>query len=131
MVNMDITHITYEDNSFDYIYCSHVLEHILDDIKAMKELYRILKPNGWAILNVPIMTEGETQEDATVITEEDRMKQYGHPEHVRNYGVDYPQRLKKAGFKVKVIYPKDILTSNEIELMGITKAAGEIYFCEK
>lgn len=131
MINMDITNITYEDNSFDFIYCSHVLEHIVDDVKAMKELYRILKPNGWAILNVPIIAQGLTEEDFTVTSEEEKMKKYGHPDHVRNYGSDYSLRLQKAGFKVKTIYPEDILTNEQIKLMGITKAAGEIYFCEK
>lgn len=131
MVQMDITDINYPNNSFDYIYCSHVLEHIEDDIKAMKELHRVLSPEGWAILLVPIMIETETFEDFTIVDKEERLKIYGHPDHVRNYGCDYPDRLKKAGFSVDIIYPRDFLSNDEIKLMGITSAAGEIYFCKK
>ena len=54
VVKVDITNILYEDNSFDVILCSHVLEHVIDDQKAMRELFRVLKPGGWAILQVPI-----------------------------------------------------------------------------
>lgn len=131
MVKMDITSIDYDDDSFDYIYCSHVLEHIVDDMQAMKELYRVLKHDGWAILLVPIMTTSKTFEDYTIVDPNERLKVYGHPEHVRNYGIDYPQRLSTAGFNVDVIYPCDFLTDEEIELMGITPSAGEIYFCTK
>lgn len=131
MEKMDITEIHYDDNSFDYIYCSHVLEHIIDDKLAMRELYRVLKPKGWAILLVPIQTQGTTEEDFSIVDPQERLKVYGHPEHVRNYGIDYPDRLQEAGFDVQTIYPKEFLTTSEIELYGITKAAGEIYFCKK
>lgn len=130
-LQMDITNIDYPSESFDYIYCSHVLEHIEDDRKAMKELCRVTKKDGWAILLVPIMTKGPTEEDHSINTPEERMKHYGHPEHVRNYGCDYKERLEESGWEVEVIYAEDFLTPKEIELMGITKAAGEIYFCTK
>lgn len=130
-ITMDITNIEYSDESFDFIYCSHVLEHIIDDRKAMKELSRVIKQDGWAILLVPIMKEGATEEDFSVVTSEERMKHYGHPDHVRNYGDDYKDRLEESGWNVEVLYPQDFLTSEEIEYMGITKAAGEIYFCTK
>ncbi|WP_419767650.1 hypothetical protein [Arcobacter sp.] len=77
------------------------------------------------------MVETETFEDFTIVDKEERLKIYGHPDHVRNYGCDYPDRLKKAGFDVDIIYPKDFLSNDEIKLMGITSAAGEIYFCKK
>lgn len=131
MINMDITNIKYPDNSFDYIFCSHVLEHIEDDKKAMSELYRILKHQGWAILNVPIQRKGKTEEDFTITSETERMKYYGHPDHVRNYGNDYEGRLKRVGFKVKVIYAKDFLSEKEIMQMAITSSAGEIFLCTK
>lgn len=130
-IKMDITNIKYPDESFDFIYCSHVLEHIQEDTKAMRELSRVLKQDGWAILLVPIMTKGTTEEDYSINTPEERMKHYGHPDHVRNYGCDYKERLEENGWKVEVIYAEDFLTKEEIELMGITKAAGEIYFCTK
>ena len=131
MIQMDITNIMYKDNSFDYIYCSHVLEHIIEDKKAMRELARVLTIDGWAILLVPIETKGKTEEDFNIVDKEERFKHYGHPEHVRNYGIDYPDRLKESGFEVKIIYPHNFLSSAEIKLYGITQAAGEIYFCTK
>lgn len=130
-MQMDITDIRLPDDSFDYIYCSHVLEHIIDDRKAMRELYRVTKHGGWAILLVPIVLQGKSEEDFTIISEEDRLKYYGHPEHVRNYGNDYVDRLIESGWKVEIIYPEDILNEEEIIQMRITKAAGEIYFCTK
>lgn len=130
-IQMDITDIQFPDNSFDYIYCSHVLEHVIDDRKAMREFNRVLKDDGWAILLVPIVLQGKTEEDFSITRVEDRLKHYGHPDHVRNYGSDYIDRLVESGWEVEVIYPEDFLTTKEIELMGITKAAGEIYFCTK
>lgn len=130
-IKMDIKNIEYPNESFDYIYCSHVLEHIQDDKKAMRELNRVLKKDGWAILLVPIMTKGPTEEDHSINTPAERMKHYGHPDHVRNYGCDYKERLEESGWEVEVIYAEDFLTPKKIELMGITKAAGEIYFCTK
>lgn len=78
MVKMDITNITYEDNYFDVILCSHVLEHIMDDQKAMKEFWRVLKPSGWAILQVPIHSKlDNTFEDSKIVLPEDRERMFG------------------------------------------------------
>ena len=130
-VQMDITNIFYPAESFDCIFCSHVLEHILDDKKAMKELYRVLKNDGWAILLVPIVAKEKTEEDFSIVTKEDRMKHYGDPDHVRNYGVDYKERLEECGWCVEVVCAKDFLDSEQIRVMGITQASGDIYFCTK
>lgn len=101
--NMDITQIDYPDNTFDFILCSHVLEHISEDIKAMSELHRVLKPSGLGILQVPLDKKLEkTIEDPAINTPEDREKHYGHWDHMRQYGLDYKERLESAGFKVKV-----------------------------
>lgn len=102
MVQMDITHIQYRDNSFDVIICNHVLEHIVDDRKAMSELYRVLKPGGWAILQVPISPLlSRTLEDPNIIAPEEREKVFGQSDHVRIYGKDYIDRLERAGFSVQ------------------------------
>lgn len=130
-IKMDITNIEYPQESFDYIYCSHVLEHIEDDRKAMRELNRVLKKDGWAILLVPITAKGPTEEDFSINTPEERTKYYGQPDHVRNYGCDYTDRLRESGWKVEIIYSKDLLSDEEIKFMGVAKAAGEIYFCRK
>lgn len=130
MVKMDITDIQYPDDSFDVIYCSHVLEHVPDDRKAMREFFRVLKPSGWAMLLVPIVGE-QTFEDPSITDPAERARVFGQDDHVRIYGRDYVGRLREAGFKVDVIYPEDFLSKEEIEHMGITKAAGEIFFCKK
>jgi SAM-dependent methyltransferase len=102
MVKMDITKIQYDDNCFDAVICNHVLEHIIDDTKAMRELYRVLKPNGWAILQVPISrTLAKTYEDTSIVTPEEREHKFGQFDHVRIYASDYVDRLRESGFKVE------------------------------
>lgn len=130
-VEMDITDINYPDNYFDYIYCSHVLEHVIEDKKAMSEFYRVLNPNGWAILLVPIHKKRKTFEDHSVTDPKERLKLFGQEDHVRIYGTDFSDRLKSVDFNVKVILPDHVLSEEQIILMGITKAAGEIFFCTK
>lgn len=130
MVKMNITDIQYPDDSFDVIYCCHVLEHVLDDRKAIREFFRVLKQGGWAILLVPINTK-RTFEDFSITEPEERLKNFGDPTHVRLYGPDYIERLRGAGFSVQLSQPSDFLTQEEIERMGITRAAGEIYYCTK
>ncbi len=103
MVEMDITAITFPDHFFDSIICNHVLEHIIDDGKAMSELYRTLKPGGWAVLQVPMsLTLKSTYEDFSITTSTAREEAFGQWNHVRIYAADYHDRLEKAGFKVSV-----------------------------
>lgn len=102
-VEMDILDINYEDNFFDFILCSHVLEHIPEDRKALSELFRVLKPGGKAILQVPIDEMREhTFEDFSIVDPELRTKVFGEQDHVRLYGRDYRQKLEQAGFKVTI-----------------------------
>lgn len=129
-LRMDITDIQFKDGVFDVIYCSHVLEHVLDDRKALREFHRVLKLGGCAILLVPITTE-KTFEDPMVTDPIERLRLFGQRDHVRRYGPDYFDRLKETGFSVEVVKASDFLTSEEITLMGITTAAGDIYLCEK
>lgn len=101
MVRMDITEINYPDDLFDVIICNHVLEHIIDDRKAMTELHRVLKPGGWGILQVPIsLALDKTYEDLSVTTPSEREEVFGQSDHVRIYGIDYVDRLKESGFQV-------------------------------
>jgi SAM-dependent methyltransferase len=101
-VKMDIHNIPFEENTFDVIFCNHVLEHVDDDIKAMSEMYRVLKPGGWAILQVPFFypMEEETFEDERITDPHDRAIAFGQEDHVRMYGKDYPQRIAGVGFEV-------------------------------
>jgi ubiquinone/menaquinone biosynthesis C-methylase UbiE len=127
---MDVTDIKYPDESFDVVYCSHVLEHVQEDKKAMREFYRILKRDGWAILLVPITAE-ETFEDPSIIESQERLKAFGQEDHVRRYGPDYVSRLREAGFRVEVTKVHDLVQQDEAIRMGLTPASGEIYFCTK
>ncbi len=129
-VKMDITNIQYPDASFDFIYCSHVLEHVPDDRKAMREFFRVLSSKGTAILLVPI-TSNHTFEDPSITDPQERLRLFGQEDHVRCYGHDYLFRLIEAGFKVEVTKPEDFLTTSEIQMMGITSEAGEIFSCRR
>ncbi|MEZ5146482.1 MAG: class I SAM-dependent methyltransferase [Bacteroidales bacterium] len=101
MMQMDITRISFPENTFDAIMCNHVLEHIPDDQLAMSELFRVLEPGGWAILQVPFSKIlDKTFENPEVKTPEERERVFGQTDHVRIYGNDYVDRLEKAGFTV-------------------------------
>lgn len=129
-IKMDITQIQYPADTFDFIYCSHVLEHVTDDRLAMREFRRVLRPEGIAILLVPINAE-TTFEDPTVTDPQDRLRLFGQEDHVRRYGPDYLERLEQAGFLVVKTTAAEFLTAAEIERMGITEAAGDIFACRK
>lgn len=126
----DITNIPCKDNSFDVVLCNHVLEHVADDQKAMREICRVLSPNGWAILQSPIDTRrAKTFEDPTITSPEDRERAFGQHNHVRMYGRDYKKRLEKAGFRVKVdSYARDLET-HIVSKYGLPDE--EIYYCTK
>lgn len=128
MVKMDITDIQNSDNTFDVIFCSDVLEHVPEDRKAIAELFRVLKPGGWAILNVPVIRE-KTFEDPSITTPEERHRHYGHRLHVRAYGKDYKDRLEEAGFKVRVDAFFDEFDDAVRKRYGLRKQ--DIYYCEK
>ena len=103
-VKFDLHDIPFEDNRFDVIFCNHVLEHVEDDHQCMKELYRVLKPGGFAILQVPIDYSRETTyEDKSITSPEDREKHFWQKDHLRLFGRDYPDKLAAAGFNVKQI----------------------------
>ena len=100
-VKADICNLPFDDNCFDFILCNHVLEHIPDDKKAMQELYRILKPGGIGIFQIPQDLSREiTFEDATITDRKERAKIFGQYDHVRIYGRDYFDKLRSVGFEV-------------------------------
>ena len=130
MVEMDVTDIQFPDGTFDVIYCSHVLEHVPDDRRAMREMRRVLAPGGWAMLLVPVTAE-ETFEDPSVTDPRQRLELFGQEDHVRRYGPDFADRLEASGFDVRVVQPEDFLTAREISWMGITRDAGELFYCRR
>lgn len=130
MASFDICEIPHKDQSFDAIYCSHVLEHVQDDVKAMKEFHRVLKNDGWAILLVPISAK-KTIEDPTITDPKERLRLYGQEDHVRRYGPDYIDRLREAGFNVDTFKVSDLVTHDEAIKMGLERTGGRIVFCTK
>lgn len=119
-LHFDLHDIPLKDNSFDIIFCNHVLEHVEDDHQCMKELYRVMKKGGWGIFQVPIDYKNKiTYEDSKIISPKDREKHFWQKDHVRLYGLDYPNRLEKAGFKIDVFDPKDSLSEIDHEKLRL------------
>lgn len=129
-LHFDVMNIPLADESYDYIICNHVLEHVESDFTAMKEFYRVLKKGGTAILQVPINQQFETTyEDKSIVTPAEREKHYGQYDHVRWHGKDYPQRLESVGFKIEPFDIKQHLSPAEIERYRLDKE--EILFVAK
>jgi SAM-dependent methyltransferase len=105
VIQMDVTDLPFMENVFDLVICNHVLEHIHDDRKAMAEILRVLKPGGKAILQVPLSLTLEKTDETPVETDEERKALFGQFDHVRLYGLDYRERLEKAGFEVELHNP--------------------------
>jgi ubiquinone/menaquinone biosynthesis C-methylase UbiE len=100
-VKADICNLPFEDNHYDIIFCNHVLEHIPDDTKAMQELYRVLKPGGMGIFQIPQdLSRAVTFSDDSITDQKERAKIFGQYDHVRVYGRDYFDKLRSIGFTV-------------------------------
>ena len=124
-VKADICNLPFSDNTFDVILCNHVLEHIPDDTKAMKELYRVLKPEGFGVFQIPQdLSRLETFEDNTITDKKERAEIFGQYDHVRIYGRDYFDKLRSVGFKVAEIDYTASLSEAEINKYRLAK--GEI-----
>jgi SAM-dependent methyltransferase len=129
MVRMDVTDIPHPDESFDVIHCSQVLEYVRDDRKAMRELRRVLKSDGWAVLHEPIGVE-ETHENPSILKPQGRPSTGWH-DIVWLYGPDFTHRLREAGFSVEVVKANDLASDDEAVRMGLTAAAGDVWYCTK
>ena len=130
-IAMDIHDIPFQAETFDVVFCNHVLEHVYDDIQCMKELCRVLKPGGLAIMQVPFK-EGaaQTDEDPDLKDPEERKRRFGQYDHVRIYGKDYPQRLMKAGFEVTPVDYSKKLSKAQFQQYALPE--GEVlYVCSK
>ncbi|KAB5486519.1 MULTISPECIES: class I SAM-dependent methyltransferase [Flagellimonas] len=124
-VKADICNLPFEDNAFDVILCNHVLEHIPNDTKAMQELYRVMKPGGWGIFQIPQDLKREnTFEDDTITDKKERAKIFGQYDHVRIYGRDYFDKLRSMGFTVEEVDYTSVLPKEDVEKYRLAK--GEI-----
>ena len=110
-VHFDCHQIPFEDDSFDVLMANHLLEHVADDHQVMREFFRVMKPGGWGVFQVPInRLDPNTAEDPSVTDPMERERLYWQQDHVRLYGhEDYPDRLEKAGFRVEVVDMLDLL----------------------
>jgi SAM-dependent methyltransferase len=129
MVQMDITDIRYPAGSFDVIYCSHVLEHVPDDRKAMREIVRVLTTRGWAVIAVPILRQDVTFEDPSITGPAAREKAFGQFDHVRAYGPDFADRLRESGCDVTIDDFASRLTTEDVRRFGLSRE--HIYVCRR
>tara|TARA_R110002111_G_scaffold18_3_gene157 strand:+ start:17076 stop:17774 length:699 start_codon:yes stop_codon:yes gene_type:complete len=124
-VKADICDLPFEDNSYDIILCNHVLEHIPDDTKAMQELYRVMKPDGYGIFQIPQeLDRAVTFEDDSITDRDERAKIFGQYDHVRVYGRDYFDKLRSIGFKVEEVDYTSKLSNETVDKYRLAK--GEI-----
>lgn len=122
---VDITRIPHPDQSFDAVVCYHVLEHVPDHRKGMEELFRVLRPGGWGIIQPPVdMNRADTLEDPAIASPGDRLRMYGHSDHKRLYGRDYSGMLEETGFKVEIIPYLDTFSGDEKRRFGLVQQSG-------
>ncbi|MCS6820940.1 MAG: class I SAM-dependent methyltransferase [Microscillaceae bacterium] len=130
-VKMDIHQMPFADNYFDVVFCNHVLEHVENDKQALSEIYRVMKPTAWAIIQSPIdMSLPTTYEDHNITSPAEREKAFGQNDHVRIYGRDYSKHLAQIGFQVKEDdfvkqLPKEVIEKHALPANEI------IFLCKK
>jgi len=124
-VKADICDLPFKENQFDVILCNHVLEHIPDDKKAMEELYRVLKPGGWGVFQIPQdLNRSITFEDDSITDKKERARVFGQYDHVRVYGRDYFDKLRAVGFKVDEVDYTAQLSNEDVNKYRLS--SGEI-----
>lgn len=124
----DITQLSFSDDAFDVVIANHILEHVYDDNAARKEIFRVLKPGGLAILQTPYSNKlRQTFSDPGIDDDESRLQAYGQEDHVRLYGRDFFERLEQAGFKSAVCTHKQVLSKFEPAIYGVNPA--EPFLC--
>ena len=128
-LKMDLTRTSLKAESFDTVLCIHVLEEIIDDRQAMKEIFRLLKPSGWAIISVPTRMDQLTYEDLNITDPNERKNAFGEPDHVRVYGSDLASRLEASGFEVYVDLAENV--PHQVQHKFGLKGDENIFYCVK
>ena len=130
-VKASVEDLPFPDTRFDAVICNHVLEHVADDRKAMRELCRVLVPGGWALLQVPVDgSRAQTLEDPSVTSSAERRRRFGQHDHVRVYGQDYVPRLREAGFELTPVSVREEYDAEERRCFGLD-AAEMVYLCRR
>lgn len=121
-LHFDLHNIPLEDNKFDVVFCNHVLEHVEDAKKCMSELYRVMKKGGYGIFQVPQdFSREKTYEDPNITSPADREKHFWQYDHVRLFGMDYPDWLKSVGFNIIEYVPESKITPELFERYRLMK----------
>lgn len=128
-LRMDLTATPIRCGTFDAAICIHVLEHILEDRRAISELYRVLKPGGWALISVPVRLNRPTFEDPSITAPAERRRAFGEASHVRIYGLDLAARLEECGFRVEMDLARD-LDKQTVSKYGLTDDEN-VFYCSK
>ncbi len=130
-VKADLLDLPFDDMSFDVAFCNHVMEHVENDIEGMREIHRVLRPGGWAVIQSPVFYDLETTlEDRSIVDPKERERIYGQDDHLRKYGKDYGDRLRSAGFMVEENNYAMTLAPEKIRRYALP-AHEIIYVCRK
>ena len=120
-VKLDVLNMPFDKEEFGIVFCNHVMEHVESDHQAMAEIYRVLKPGGWGIIQVPLFypLAETTFEDKQIISPVEREKAFGQSDHVRLYGKDYVDRLRSVGFEANEIWLANEMPAAEVKRLAL------------
>ena len=125
----DVAAAPLDSEVIDAVVCIHVLEHVNDDRAALEEIFRVLRPGGWALVSVPLLSGELTREDPAITAPEDRERMFGEKDHVRYYGTDFIDRLEGAGFEVD-LNPSNAIQDDEQRRYGL-RFDENVFHCVK